>query len=66
MSRLLIAIGVASIALGIGWPLLRRAPLFHLPGDFVVDRPGFRFYFPFTSMLLISVLISLIAWALRK
>jgi hypothetical protein len=35
-------------------------------GDFVVDRPGFRFYFPLTSMLLISALISLIAWAFRK
>jgi hypothetical protein len=52
--------------LGAGWRWFRRVPLFHLPGDFVIDRPGFRFYFPLTSMLLISVLISLVAWALRR
>lgn len=37
-----------------------------LPGDIRIDRPGFSFYMPFTSMLLVSVLLSLVIWLARK
>ena len=66
MNRLLITVGVGLILLGLAWPWLRRLPLFRLPGDIVIDRPGFRFFFPITTMLLISVLITLISWLLRR
>jgi len=66
MNRLLITIGVSLILLGLAWSWVRRLPLFRLPGDIVIDRPGFKFFFPITTMLLISALISLIAWILRK
>ena len=66
MNRLLIAIGASLIFLGLTWSWLRRLPLFRLPGDIVIDRPGFKFFFPITTMLLISALISLLAWILRK
>jgi len=32
----------------------------------VIERPGVRFFFPLTTMLLISALISLLAWVLRR
>jgi hypothetical protein len=41
-------------------------PLFHLPGDIVIDRPQFKFFFPLTSMLLISLVISILAWIFRR
>jgi hypothetical protein len=66
MNRALIAIGALVVILGLGWSWFRHVPLFHLPGDIVVDRPGFKFFMPITTMLLISVLISLVAWALRR
>ena len=66
MNRLLITLGLSLIVLGLAWPWLRRLPLFRLPGDIVIDRPGFKFFFPVTTMLLISALISLIAWLLRR
>lgn len=66
MRRVLILIGVAFILGGVLWPWLRRAPLFHLPGDIVIDRPGFKFFFPITTMLLLSALASALAWLLRK
>ncbi len=66
MNRLLIALGVTLIVLGLGWTWFRRLPLFRLPGDIVIDRPGFRFFFPLTTRLLLSALISLIAWVLRR
>lgn len=66
MNRLLITVGVGLVLLGLGWPWLRRLPLFRLPGDIVIDRPGLRFFFPITTMLLISALITLISWVLRR
>jgi hypothetical protein len=66
MNRLLIILGAALVLLGAAWPLVRRLPLFRLPGDIVIDRPGFKFFFPITTMLLISAVISLIAWLFRR
>jgi hypothetical protein len=66
VNRLLIILGASLVVLGLAWSWVRRLPLFRLPGDIVIDRPGFKLFFPITTMLLISVLISLIAWVLRK
>ena len=37
-----------------------------LPGDIRVEKPNFKFYFPITTMILASVLISILLWVLRK
>jgi hypothetical protein len=66
MSRALILLGASLIILGIGWSWFRQLPLFRLPGDIVIERPGVRFFFPITTMLLLSALISLAAWILRR
>jgi hypothetical protein len=66
MSRVLITLGAALVVAGVLWPWLRRLSLFHLPGDIVIDRPHFRFFFPITTMLLISLVISLLAWLFRR
>ena len=66
MNRILIFLGTLLILAGLAWPLVRRLPLFHLPGDVVIDRPGFKFFFPITTLLLISAILSVIAWLLRR
>jgi hypothetical protein len=66
MNRPLIAIGIVLILLGLLWPWLQRLHLFHLPGDFVIDRPGFRLFFPITTMLIVSAALSLLAWLMRR
>ena len=66
MNRLLITLGLALTVLGLAWSWVRRWPLFRLHGDLVIDRPGFRFFVPLTTMLLISAAISLLAWVPRK
>jgi hypothetical protein len=66
VNRLLVILGTVLILVGLAWPYLRRLPLFRLPGDVVIDRPGFRFFFPITTMLLISVVVSVLAWLLRR
>ena len=66
MNRVLIVLGASLVILGLGWSWFRHVPLFRLPGDIVIDRPGFKFFLPITTMLLISALISLVAWVLRR
>ena len=66
MSRILIVLGAALILIGLGWPWVRRLPLFKLPGDIVIDRPGFQFFFPITTMLIVSLLVSILAWIFRR
>lgn len=66
MNRFLVVAGLTLAAIGLLWPWLRRLPLFHLPGDIVVDRPGFKFFFPITTMLIISLVISLLLWLFRR
>jgi len=38
----------------------------HLPGDIRVEKPGFSFYMPLTSMLLVSAVLSMVVWLVRK
>ncbi|SHK89792.1 DUF2905 domain-containing protein [Hymenobacter psychrotolerans] len=37
-----------------------------LPGDIRIERPGFRFYAPIVSMLLVSVVLSGLLWLWRR
>jgi heme/copper-type cytochrome/quinol oxidase subunit 4 len=66
MQRLLIAAGVLIAIVGLLWPWLSKLPFGRLPGDIVVDRPGFRFFAPFTTMIVLSIVISLILWLMRR
>jgi len=38
----------------------------HLPGDIRIERKNMRFYAPFMSMLLLSILLSLLLWLFRR
>jgi hypothetical protein len=66
MNRFLIALGAVLMTAGLLWPWLKRMHLFHLPGDIIVDRPGFKFMFPITTMVIVSVVLSLLAWLMRR
>jgi hypothetical protein len=66
MNRFFIAVGTVFIIVGLLWPWVKRVPLFHLPSDVVIDRPGFKFMFPITTMLIVSVVISVVVWLIRR
>jgi len=55
MNRMLVAPGAVLVVAGLLWPWLKRLHFFHFPGDIAIDRPGFKFFFPITSMLMVSV-----------
>ena len=66
MQRTLIIIGAVLLVLGLLWPWLGKLLLGKLPGDIIVERENFRFYFPITTMVVVSILITLVLWLLRK
>jgi hypothetical protein len=66
MARFLITFGIVLVVIGVAWPWISKLGLGRLPGDFRFERDGFTFYFPLTSGLIVSALLSLILWLLRK
>lgn len=66
MARFLVTLGIVLVVAGLLWPVLARLGLGRLPGDFHVEREGFSFYFPLTTGLLVSAVVSLVLWLLRK
>jgi hypothetical protein len=66
VQRILIIAGLLLALAGILWPWIAQLPFGRLPGDIVVDRPGFKLFVPFSSMLILSIVLSLIFWLLRK
>ena len=66
MQRSIIILGLLIALVGVAWPWVSKLPLGRLPGDILIDRPGFRFFFPLTTLVIISVVISLILMIFRK
>jgi hypothetical protein len=66
-ARFLIIIGVILVVVGLALLLLPKIPwLGKLPGDIVIKRENFTFYFPLGTSILISVILSLIFWLFRR
>ena len=66
MSRLLICIGLTLVLLGVMWPWLSKMGLGRLPGDIVIERENFRFYLPLTTGIIVSILVTVLMWVLRR
>ncbi len=64
--RVLLVLGLFLAGVGLVWMLAPSVPwLGRLPGDIRVERGNTRFYFPLTTCLLISLLLSLVVWLVR-
>jgi len=66
MSRTLIIIGIVLVIFGLLWPWLQKSGLGRLPGDIALERENFRFYFPITTSIIVSIVITLLFWLFRK
>lgn len=66
MPKLLVTLGAVLIALGLLWPLLGKLGIGRLPGDIVLERGKFALYVPLATCVLISALLTLLFWLLRK
>ena len=66
VSRFLIGLGLIILLAGLLWPFLAKLGLGRLPGDIVIRREGFTFYFPIVTSLLISLVLTVLFWMLRR
>ncbi|WP_114783776.1 DUF2905 domain-containing protein [Botryobacter ruber] len=66
--KLIVIIGAVIVLIGLAvWLLGDKLNWFgHLPGDIRVERENFQFYMPITSMILLSILLSLLLWVIRR
>ena len=66
LGKVLILSGVLLAGLGLVLILADRIPwLGRLPGDIVIERKNFTFYFPVLTCLLLSAVLTLIMWILN-
>lgn len=67
LGKSLIVLGLLVAAIGVVLTFAGRFPwLGRLPGDIYIKRDNFTFYFPLATSILLSLLISLLLWFLRK
>jgi uncharacterized protein HemY len=63
LGKLLIFFGVFLVILGTAFILAGKIPwLGRLPGDIYIQRRNFTFYFPLTTSILLSVVLSLLLY----
>jgi len=60
IGRNLIIIGIFLVIIGVLFSLDLKIPLGRLPGDIRIERENFKFYFPITTSILISIILSLL------
>jgi hypothetical protein len=67
LGKILMVCGGMMLVVGVLLTLSGKIPwLGRLPGDIIIQRDNFSFYFPLTTCLLLSVVLSLIVWFLRR
>jgi hypothetical protein len=67
MGKLLIIIGVIFIIAGLLITYAPNASFFgRLPGDIKVEKENFKFYFPITTSILISILLTVILYLINR
>ena len=67
LGKTLILFGVILVVLGLLFSVGGKIPWWgHLPGDIVIQRERFTFYFPLTTCLLISVILTLVLYLFRR
>jgi len=61
IGKALIIFGVVLIGIGLLLAFINRVPfLGKLPGDILIQKKNFTFYFPFATSILISIILSII------
>ena len=67
IGKLLFFVGLVLAAVGaLLWVGPKLPWIGRLPGDIVVERLHFKFYFPLTTCIILSAVLTLIMWLLRR
>ena len=67
LGKLLILLGVFIILIGLFLLMGEKIPwVGRLPGDIIIKKEKFTFYFPITTSILISIILTLLFWIFRR
>ncbi len=67
LGKFLVIAGIVLVGLGVLLLILPKIPfLGRLPGDIVIRRENFTFYFPLGTSILLSIVLSILFYLLRK
>lgn len=63
MGKMMVVVGAVVAGVGLVLMFFDKVPLVgKLPGDINIKRENFRLFFPITSSILISIILSVILW----
>jgi hypothetical protein len=67
MGKFLVVVGFVVVLLGVALMFFDKIPfLGKLPGDISIKGENFRFYFPITTSIILSVVISVLLWSFSQ
>lgn len=66
MQRFLITLGIILVLVGILLPILSKIGLGRLPGDILINKANLKIYFPITTSIIVSIILSIIFWIFSK
>ncbi|HMG34329.1 MAG TPA: DUF2905 domain-containing protein [Blastocatellia bacterium] len=69
IGKQLVIVGALIVLIGVILIVVERAPwlkIGRLPGDFLIERGNWRFYFPLATSILLSIILTLIMWLFRR
>lgn len=67
LGKLLVILGIVLVLVGLGFMFADKIPYIgRLPGDIYVKREKFSFYFPLTTSIIISIILTIIFSLFRK
>lgn len=67
LAKLFLLVGFIFVLIGAALLVLGKVPfLGRLPGDIVIQRRNFTFYFPLTTSILLSILLTLLFYFFGK
>ena len=67
IGKIIIYFGVLLVVIGFIFMLGSKLPFIgKLPGDIAIERKNYSFYFPVTTCIIISIILSFILWLFNK
>ena len=67
LARMIMLLGLLLFVLGAAMALIGKIPwIGRLPGDIAIERENFKFYFPLGTCLVLSAVLSVLVWLLRR
>jgi len=68
LAKIFIILGIIFLIIGLILFFIKKLPfnLGKLPGDIIIKKENFSFYFPVTTSIIVSIILSLVFWLISR